>query len=115
MTSKVMLYVLIHVNKLTVRYHDSNFRFVELSKNAKRPHILRDSRLKPVAKLEIMENTKMLLYSDQPFRKTSNLHLISCMGSAANKPKIMLFQPEPLIPTNAGVISNKKFLTLEFY
>ena len=107
MTSKVMFHVLVHVNKLAVRYHDSNFRFVELSKNAKRPHILQDSRQKPVPKLEIMENVKMLLNSDQPFRKTSNFHLISCMGSAANEPKIMSFQPEPLTPTNAGVISNK--------
>ena len=65
MTSKVLFHVLVHVNKLAVRYHDSNFRFVELSKNTKRPHFLWVSRPKPVAKPEIRENDEMMFNSDR--------------------------------------------------
>ena len=99
MTSKVMFHVLVHVNKLAVRYHDSNFRFVELSKNTKRPHFLWVSRPKPVAKPEIMENAQMLLNSDRPFRKTSDFHLISCIESTAYEQKIMWFQANSLTPS----------------
>ena len=79
MTSKVMFHVLVHVNKLAKRYYDSNFRFVELSKNTKRPHFLWVSRPKPVAKPEIMKNDKMMLNSDQSYRTTINFQLISCI------------------------------------
>ena len=107
MTPKGMFHVLVHVNKLTGRYHDSNFRFVELSKNTKRPHFLWVSRPKPVAKPEIRENDKMMFNSDRPSRKTSNLRLISFIWETAYDPKITWFQPEPRTPSHARVISKK--------
>ncbi len=96
-----MFHVLVHVNKLTGRYHDSNFRLGELSKNAKRPHFLWVSRPKPVARPEIMENVQMLLNLDRPFRKTSDIHLISCIESIVYEPKITWFQYELRTPPGA--------------
>ena len=112
MTSKVMFHVLVHVNKLAARYHDSNFRFVELSKNTKRPHFLWVSRPKPVPKPEIRENDEMMFNSDRPSRKISNFHLISFICKTAYDPKIMWFQPEPLTPSHARVISGQVLLKI---
>ena len=111
MTSKVMFLVLVHVNKLAVRYHDSNFRFVELSKNTKRPHFLWVSRPKPVLKPEIRENDEMMFNSDRWSRKTSDFHPISCIRGTRYDPKSMWFQYEMSIPTGAWDILKKTILT----
>ena len=101
MTSKVMFRVLVHVNKLAVRYYDSNFRFVELSKNTKRPHFLWVSRPKPVPKPEIRENDEMVFISERPSRKTSDFHPISCIRGTRYDPKSVWFQYELRTPTGA--------------
>ena len=93
MTSRDMFHVLVHVNKPAVRYHDSNFWFVELSKNTKRPHFLWVSRPKPVAKPEIMKMTKWCVWHNHQlssdFLHTGNTiwpkeHVVSIWASYSN-------------------------------
>ena len=110
MTSKViiLLHFLFHVIKLAERYHDSNFRFVELSKNTKRPHFLWVSRPKPVPKPEIRENDEMMVNSDRWSRKTSDFHPISCIRGTRYNPKSTWFQYQLHTPTGAWDILKKK-------
>ena len=71
MTSKVVFHVLVHVNKRTERYHNSNIRFVELSENAKRPHVLwispqnlsLEPKLWKVTKLSLNGSSNFGIYS----------------------------------------------------